>query len=136
MNKKMKLKILTVFPLISEIVALFFLPPEIPIHYNSSFQIDGYGSKYNVLVLGVFVIIFGLFMNWIYTKNSEMEYETFIYRVTVGALLVCNVINALFLYASMTMGISISIIGGADGPTAIFLAGSVGDGIPNENYYL
>lgn len=51
-------------------------------------------------------------------------------RVTVGALLVCNVINALFLYASMTMGVSISIIGGADGPTSIFLAGSVGDGIP------
>lgn len=28
------------------------------------------------------------------------------------------------------MGISIAIIGGADGPTSIFLAGSVGDGIP------
>lgn len=130
MERKTKLKLLMLLPIISEIVALFFLPPEIPIHYNSSFQIDGYGSKYNVLVLGVFVIIFGIFMNWIYTKNSEMEYETFIYRVTVGALLVCNVINVLFLYASMTVGVSISIIGGADGPTAIFLAGSVGDGIP------
>lgn len=136
MSKKMKLKVLTVFPLILEIVALFFLPPEIPIHYNSSFQIDGYGSKYNVLVLGVFVIIFGIFMNWIYTKNSKTKNETFIYRLTVVALLIFNVINVLFLYASMSMGISISIIGGADGPTAIFLAGSVGDGIPNENYYL
>lgn len=49
-----------------------------------------------------------------------MQYETFIYRMTVFALLVCNIINVLFLYASMTMGISIAIIGGADGPTSIF----------------
>lgn len=130
MERRMKLKILMLLPLISEIIALFFLPSEIPIHYNSNFQIDGYGSKYNVLVIGVFAIIFGLFMYWIYTKNCKMQYETFIYRMTVFALLVCNIINVLFLYASMTMGISIAIIGGADGSTSIYLAGSLGDGIP------
>ena len=130
MDRKMKLKILAVFPLISELIALFFLPSEIPIHYNAAFQVDGYGSKYHVLVIGLFVIVFGLFMNWIYRQSSKTEYETVIYILSSIALLISNVINVLVLYGGMTMGTSISIIGGADGPTTIFLAGSIGDGIP------
>uniref|UniRef100_UPI004057A67F DUF1648 domain-containing protein n=1 Tax=Agathobacter sp. TaxID=2021311 RepID=UPI004057A67F len=130
MNRNMKLKLLMLLPLVLEVMALFFLPAEIPVHYNSAFQVDGYGSKYNVLVLGIFVIIFGLLLKWIYTKNSKTEHENIIYILSVVALLIFNVINVLLLYESMMMGISISIIGGADGPTSIFLAGSVGDGIP------
>lgn len=130
MDRKMILKILIFLPLVLEVMALFFLPPEIPVHYNSSFQVDGYGSKYNVLVLGVIVIVFGFFMNWIYTNNMKTEYEKVVYRLCTGALLIFNVINLLFLYGSMMMRITVSVIGGADGPTAICLAGSVGDGIP------
>lgn len=130
MDRKKKLKILTVFPIISELIALFFLPSEVPVHYNSAFQIDGYGSKYCVLVLGVLVIGFGLFMNLLYTKNRETKNETLIYRLCMLALLVFNVMNVLFLYECMTATASIGIIGGADGPTTIFLAGSVGSGIP------
>lgn len=128
--KKMMLKILIFLPLLLEVLALYFLPPEIPIHYNSSYQVDGYGSKYCVLVLGIFVIIFSLFMIWIYTKNTETKHETIIYRLCVLALLVFNLINVWFLYTSMMFGVSFSIIGGADGPTAIFIAGSGRDMIP------
>lgn len=72
MDRKMKLKVLTLFPFILEVIALFFLQPEIPVHYNSSFQVDGYGSKYNVLILGVIVIVFGLFVNRIYTNYIKI----------------------------------------------------------------
>lgn len=128
--RKTMLKLLIFLPLLLEVLALYFLPPEIPIHYNSSYQVDGYGSKYSVLVLGIFVIIFGLFMIWIYTKNTETKHETIIYRLCVLALLVFNLINVWFLYTSMMFGVSFSIIGGADGPTAIFIAGSGRDMIP------
>ena len=130
MDRKRMLKILTFLPLVLELVALYFLPPEIPIHYNSSYQVDGYGSKYCVLILGIFVIIFGLFMNWIYTKNTETKHETIIYRLCVLTLLVFNLINVWFLYTSMMFGVSYSIIGGADGPTAVFIAGSGRDTFP------
>lgn len=129
-DRKRILKILIPLPFVLEIVALYFLPPEIPIHYNSNYQVDGYGSKYCVLILGILVIIFGLFMNWIYTRNIGVEYETIIYRLCVLALLVFNLINVWFLYTSMMFGVSYSIIGGADGPTAIFIAGSGRDIFP------
>ena len=127
MDRKVKLKLLMVLPFILDMIALFFLPSEIPIHYNAVFQANGYGSKYNVLAVGIFAIVFGLFMNWIYAKTGQ---ETIIYRVSMAALLIVNVINLLFLYGSMMHQASVGIIGGADGPTAIFLAGSIGDGIP------
>lgn len=129
-DRKRILKILAFIPLVLEVLALYFLQPEIPIHYNSSYQVDGYGSKYCVLVLGIFVIIFGLFMNWIYTKNTETKHETIIYRLCVLTLLVFNSINVWFLYTSMMFGVSYSIVGGADGPTAIFIAGSGRDIFP------
>lgn len=131
MNREMKLKLLAMIPFITEIIALSFLPSEIPVHYNMNFQVDGYGSKYSLLILGVIVVLFGLFMNLIYT-NKKTAHETIIYGLCVGALLVFNVINLLVLFGSMFMGIdgtSIAVIGGADGPTAIFLAGSIGDGV-------
>ena len=130
MNRRMKLKILMVFPLVLEIVALFFLPQQIPIHYNYSFQPDGYGSKYTILLVGIFVILFGLFMNWLYATNRGTAQEGMIYKLCMVALVIPNVINILFLYKSMTAGITYSIIGGADGPMAIFIAGSVGNGVP------
>lgn len=129
---EIKLKILTIIPLILEAIALLFLPSEIPVHYNSSFQVDRYGSKYNLLILGAIVVLFGLFMNWIYTKSKNTTHELIIYRLCIGALLVFNIINLFALYGSMIMGIdkkNIGVIGSADGPTAIFLAGSIGDGL-------
>lgn len=132
MNREIKIKLLTMIPLVSEIIALLFLPSEIPIHYNMSFQVDGYGSKYSLIILGIIVVLFGLLMNWIYRKNENTAHETLIYRLCAGALFVFNVINLLVLCGSMFMGIdgtSIAVIDGADGPTAIFLAGSIGDGI-------
>lgn len=132
MKREMKIKILMMIPLIIEIIALFFLPSEIPIHYNGNFQVDGYGSKYSLLILGTIIVLFGLLMNWIYTMNKNTVHEAIVFRLCAGALLVFNAINLFALFGSMFLGIDgtdIAVIGGADGPTAIFLAGSLGDGI-------
>lgn len=131
MSREMKLKILTIIPIISEVIAMFFLSSQVPVHYNMSFQVTEYGSKYVLLILGAFVLVFGLFMNWIYKVNMNTKYEAIIYRLSVIALLVFNVINLLSILGSMFMGIEetgLAIIGGADGPTAIFLAGKL-DGL-------
>ncbi len=127
-DRKMKLKILTIIPIVTEIIALLFLPAQVPVHYNMSFQVTEYGSKYTLLVLGVVIVLMGLFMCWIYKTCVNKEYENVIYRLSSSTLVVFNIINLFFLYGSMFMGVdkdSIAIIGGADGPTAIFLAGKL-----------
>ena len=129
--KETRLKILSLLPIISEAIVLLFLPPQIPVHYNMHFQVTEYGSKYTLLILGGFVLLFGAFLNWIYTRNKNTEHETIIYRVSFGALLIFQVINLFAIIGSLFMneGYSFAVIGGADGPTAIFLAGSLGDGV-------
>lgn len=97
MNREMKLKVLTVFPLISEVISLIFMPSEIPVHYDGSFEVTSYGSKYMLLGLGVTVLLFGLFMNWIYKSNADTEWAEVVYRLSVIALVVFNCINVLSL---------------------------------------
>ena len=55
-DREMKLKILTIIPIVTEIIALLFLPAQVPVHYNMSFQVTEYGSKYTLLVLGVVIV--------------------------------------------------------------------------------
>lgn len=103
MKREMKLKILTIIPIIIEILALLFLPAQVPVHYNMNFQVDAYGSKYSLLILGCIVLLFGLLMNWVYKTSTNKEYETIIYRLCLIALLTFNIINLVVLYGSMFM---------------------------------
>lgn len=54
--------ILMFLPLLAVIVALQFLPEQIPAHYNFDNQVDRWGSKYESLIFPGFIIPFGLFM--------------------------------------------------------------------------
>ena len=54
--------ILMLLPLLAVIIALQFLPEQIPAHYNIENQVDRWGSKYESLIFPGFIILFGLFM--------------------------------------------------------------------------
>lgn len=61
-TKKTAYYVLMVLPLIVTLIALPFLPDQIPAHYNAAGLADRWGSKYETLILPVMVILFGLFM--------------------------------------------------------------------------
>ena len=104
----MKLKrslyyILMYLPLLTTIIALPFLPDQIPAHYGSDGQITRWGSKFETLILPVFIILFGLFMlgmakisakQEVAGKNNE--------KVTIVTGILClalfNAMTGYFLY--------------------------------------
>jgi len=56
MDRKKKLKILTVFPIISELIALFFLPSEVPDGPTTIFLAGSLGSGIPLLLIIGFII--------------------------------------------------------------------------------
>lgn len=54
--------VLMLLPLAVTVIALFFLPDQIPAHYNAANQVDRWGSKFEALILPAMVILFGLLM--------------------------------------------------------------------------
>lgn len=63
--KTMKIKILlllsiAVLPLIVSLIALAFLPGQIPAHYGVDFTVDRYGSKFEVLILPIAILVLSL----------------------------------------------------------------------------
>ena len=59
-NKKL-FYVLMFLPLVASLIALQFLPNVIPAHYNINNVVDRWGSKYEILILPVVTISFGLF---------------------------------------------------------------------------
>ena len=53
---------LAVLPTIVTAVALKFMPDTVPLHYNFAGEIDRWGSKYEHLLMPVFLIVFVILM--------------------------------------------------------------------------
>jgi len=49
-------------------------------------------------------------------------------KIGIVAAIIGIIITAIAIIMKLAIGSAISYIGGADGPTAIFIAGKVGDG--------
>ncbi len=65
-------------PLFSVVITLFsllFLPDLIPVHYDASWNIDRYGSKYELLLMPGITILVSLFFG-AFWKNRENTYPT------------------------------------------------------------
>ncbi|MBQ8558930.1 MAG: DUF1648 domain-containing protein [Tyzzerella sp.] len=100
MKKETLLNTLMLLPMVLEVISMFLLPTEIPIHYNSNLQVTAYGSKYMLLAIGVIAVLFGLFMKRIYKFNIGTNRETMVYRSSWMALLVFNGINLFTLVSA------------------------------------
>lgn len=61
-TKKILFYVLMFLPLIAVIIALPFLPEQIPAHYGFDGQVTRWGSKYETLIFPGITILFGLFM--------------------------------------------------------------------------
>lgn len=62
-HRKIIITLLMVLPLAVTVAALFFLPDEMPAHYNAQGEVDRWGSKYEMLIFPIFIPIFGLGMS-------------------------------------------------------------------------
>lgn len=109
--------ILMFLPIITAIIALFFLPPKIPAHYNATGAVTRFGSKYETLILPLFTIAFGFFMLAMakFSGKSESNNNNNNENVTVIAgivsLIVFNVMNYYFLYTDFKQVTNLSDMG-------------------------
>ena len=104
MDRKKILFILAVIPFVVECIAMLFLPEQVALHYDSQFQVNGYGSKYMLLFTGVMTLIFGSFVSTIYQANEKTENESIVFYMGILALIICYVVNAFGLYGAFFFG--------------------------------
>ena len=73
--KKILLLSLAILPLTVSLIALIFLPDQIPAHYGSEFTVDRYGSKFEILILpiAIFVLSFIFLLPGILMKNEQNQ---------------------------------------------------------------
>ena len=98
------------FPLILTVIALFFLPDQIPAHYGADNQVTRWGSKYEALLLPLVTIPFGYFLmvmgdhssKQCKTKDNSAASEESNKKPALitglAALALFNVMNLFFLY--------------------------------------
>lgn len=93
--------ILMFLPLIITIIALFFLPDQIPAHYGFDNQVDRWGSKFESLILPCVTIVMGWFMIMVEKLLAkERNNEKVMTIITTILLLVFNAMTYFFLYTS------------------------------------
>lgn len=89
-------------PLVISSISLLFLPELIPAHYSINGQADRWGSKYEVLILPMTVIFFGLIMFAAakFSSNDETSgknNEKITITVNLVILLLFNALNLYFI---------------------------------------
>ncbi len=72
-NRRQWLIGLPIFSVVITLFSLLFLPDIIPIHYDSSWKIDRYGSKFELLLIPGVTILLSLFFGALW-KNRENTY--------------------------------------------------------------
>jgi len=104
-NKKL-FYVLMFLPLVASLIALQFLPNVIPAHYNINNVVDSWGSKYEILILPVLIIGFGIFslvMGKVAQKqepqgNNNEKSSLFISNCV---LLIFNMLSGFMIYSSL-----------------------------------
>ena len=101
--KTMKIKILlllsiAVLPLIVSLIALAFLPEQIPAHYGVDFTVDRYGSKFEALIFPITILILSLvfLLPGIFMKN-ELN-KKLILDIGIALILAFNALDYYILY--------------------------------------
>lgn len=92
-------------PLVITLIALPFMPEEIPAHYGVGLSVDRWGSKFEALVLPIITVVFGLVIFGC-TKLAALGSEEGSNRnnekvgIMVGLvfLILFNILNLYFLY--------------------------------------
>lgn len=94
--------IMTILPLIVTLLILPKLPDQIPTHYGFTGQADGWGSKYESLVLPIIIILIGLLIPFLSALDPKYEANAKSSRaLNYGMLFIFNILTYLFLYSGL-----------------------------------
>ncbi len=102
-TKKRVFYILMFLPLLATLIALQYLPDQIPAHYDFNNQVTRWGSKYESLIFPLIAIFFGLFMLVIAKYSSKQEgsgknNEKVCIVTGIVSLILFNIMTGYFLY--------------------------------------
>lgn len=102
-TKRMIFYGLMFLPLLVVLVALQFLPDQIPAHYDYNSQVTRWGSKYESLIFPVITILFGCFMLGMARYAAKHEEngssnENICMITGIVSLALFNVMTGYFLY--------------------------------------
>ena len=104
MKKKMVVFYSLMFlPLVVVLIALQFLPEQIPAHYDMNNQVTRWGSKYETLIFPVITVLFGYFMLGIAKFSSKQEEngtnnKNVCIVTGIASLALFNAMTVYFLY--------------------------------------
>ena len=103
-KKKIVFYTLMFLPLIVALIALQFLPEQIPAHYDLTNQVTRWGSKYETLIFPVITVVFGYVMLGtakFSSKNEENGSNNENVCIIAGmvSLALFNAMTGYFLYA-------------------------------------
>lgn len=73
MKKKIAFYGLMFLPLVSVLIALQFMPEQIPAHYGIDNQVTRWGSKYELLIVPIVTVMLGFFFMGIKKYSAEHE---------------------------------------------------------------
>ena len=104
-TKKIILYFLIFLPLVATLIALTYLPEQIPAHYGFNNQVTRWGSKYETLLLPIITVIFGFFMLGLARYAAKQEgsgknNETICIITGILSLLLFNAITVYSLYTA------------------------------------
>ena len=108
--KKVKLTIYTILtglPLVATLISLFCMPDTVPVHFDINNQVDRWGSKYELLILPIVVLVVGIGLMVIAKRMDKKEnsdnnnYKVFT-TVGIAILAVFNIITFYILYTGLT----------------------------------
>ena len=114
-TKKMIFYCLMVLPLIVVLIALQFLPDQIPAHYDLNNQVTRWGSKYETLILPVFIVFFGFFMLGMAKLSAKQEEtgknnENVCIMTGIMVLILFNAMTGYFLYTDFNQIENLSLV--------------------------
>ncbi len=97
--------VLMALPLAVTLIVLGFLPGQVPAHYGPDFQVDRWGSKYELLLLPGFTVLIGLlllFFGRLAARQEGTGQNNAKAAVTAGLLCMAlfNALTYYFLYTA------------------------------------
>ena len=102
-TKKCIFYCLMVLPLVVVLIALQFLPDQIPAHYDLNNQVTRWGSKYEALIFPALIMFFGFFMLGMAKLSAKHEEngrnnENVCIVAGIMVLILFNAMTGYFLY--------------------------------------
>ena len=106
--KRILYYVLMFLPLLTTVIAIPFLPEQIPAHYDAAGMVTRWGSKYETIIFPVFIIVFGLFilaMAKIAAKQEKNGNYNEKVTIVIGivSLVIFNALAGYFLYMDFYM---------------------------------